>query len=417
VLTLRLTWKLFRSAVQHQRKRMVLTVMAITWGTISIVLLLSFGEGLKRNITKGNRGMGDGIAVVWAGETSKAFAGFPAGRDLSFMPDDVKLLRTNIRELSAACGEMRTWQLMSHGRVSVNKAVIGTEPVYGEIRNHVSQMGGRFLNELDMRLKRRVIFLGDELATQLFAEEPPVGKTVEIRNVPFTVVGVMQDKLQMGTYGGPDELHAVIPLTTFKTLFGRRRLSNLIIKPVTPALMETAKRRMHEVLGGKYRFDPEDERALPTWDTVESQEITRNIMIGIEIFLGLIGGLTLLIGGIGVANIMYAVVKERTREIGVQMALGARRSFVMGPFVVEALLLTSLGGILGLTAGVSLIQGLAWLQSQTQNEAMEFLGQPTLSMPLAVLTVVLLGVIGLAAGYFPSRRAASVQPADTLRYE
>jgi putative ABC transport system permease protein len=181
--------------------------------------------------------------------------------------------------------------------------------------------------------------------------------------------------------------------------------------------METAKRRMHEVLGAKYRFDPEDERALPTWDTLESQEITRNIMIGIEIFLGLIGALTLLIGGIGVANIMYAVVKERTREIGVQMALGARRSFVMGPFVVEALLLTSLGGVLGLAAGISLIQGLAWLQSQSENEAMEFLGQPTLSLPLALMTVVLLGLIGLAAGYFPSRRAASVQPAETLRYE
>ena len=178
---------------------------------------------------------------------------------------EINALIASVLDLvAAACGEFQTWQLMSHGRISLNMAIIGTEPIYSEMRNHIAQAGGRFLNDLDMRLKRRVIFLGDELATQLFAAEPPVGKTVEIRNMPFTVVGVMQDKLQMGTYGGPDELHAVIPLTTFKTLFGRRHLSNLIIKPAEPALMETAKRRMHEVLGAKYRFDPEDERALPT---------------------------------------------------------------------------------------------------------------------------------------------------------
>jgi putative ABC transport system permease protein len=118
-----------------------------------------------------------------------------------------------------------------------------------------------------------------------------------------------------------------------------------------------------------------------------------------------------------VANIMYAVVKERTKEIGVQMALGARRSFVMGPFVVEALLLTGLGGLLGIAVGVGLIQGLAWLQANSQSEAMEFLGRPTFSLPLALTTVGLLGTIGLLSGYFPSRRAASVQPAETLRYE
>jgi putative ABC transport system permease protein len=417
VLTLRMTWRLFCNAFRQQRKRMILTVMAITWGTISIVLLLSFGEGLKRNLTRSNRGIGDGIVIVWAAETGKEFAGFPAGRNLRFLPEDVGRILASIPEISAACGEMRTWRLISYKQSSLNKAVIGTHPAYGELRNHFPQPGGRFLNEWDQTLKRRVIFLGNELAEQLFGDEPPVGKTVEVHRTPFTVVGVMQEKLQMGTYGGPDKLHAVIPLSTFEALFGRRYLSNIVFQPAAPELTEIAKRRFHEVLGAKYRFDPTDERALPMWDTLKGQEITRNILIGIEIFLGIIGGLTLLIGGVGVANIMYAVVKERTKEIGVQMALGARRSFVMGPFVVEALLLTCLGGLLGITLGVGLIQGLAWLQSQSESEALEFLGRPTFSLPLASLTVALLGAIGLLAGYFPSRRAASVQPAETLRYE
>jgi putative ABC transport system permease protein len=417
MLTLRLTWKLFRNAFRTQRKRMILTVMAITWGTISIVLLLSFGEGLKRNISKSNRGIGEGIAIIWAAETGKAFAGFPAGRNLRFLPEDVDLVLASVPEIDAACGEMRTWRLLTHGRASLNKAIIGTQPSFGELRHHFPRSGGRFLNELDQKLKRRVIFLGNELAEQLFGDETPEGKTVDVAGTPFTVVGVLQEKLQMGTYGGPDKLHGVIPLSTFQALFGRRYLSNIVMKPTSPELMETAKRRFHEVLGGKYRFDPTDERALPIWDTLKGQEITRNMMIGIEIFLGIIGGLTLLIGGVGVANIMYAVVKERTKEIGVQMALGARRSFVMGPFVVEALLLTSLGGLLGIAVGVGLIQGLAWLQANSQSEAMEFLGRPTFSFPLALTTVGLLGAIGLLSGYFPSRRAASVQPAETLRYE
>lgn len=417
MLTLRLTWKLFRNAFRHQRKRMILTVMAITWGTISIVLLLSFGEGLKRNMSESQRGMGDGIAVVWAGETAKAFEGFPAGRNLRFLPEDLHLALANIPEFETGSGEMRTWQAISYGRNLLNKAIVGVEPVFGEIRNHFAEPGGRFINPLDQQLKRRVVFLGDEIAGQLFGDVEPVGETVEINRIPFRVIGVMQEKKQMGTYGGPDKMHAVMPLSTFETVFGRRYLSNMVLKPVAPEMMETAKSRLFEVIGGKYRFDPEDEEALAIWDTLESQELTDNILLGIEIFLGIIGALTLIIGGVGVANIMYAVVKERTREIGVQMAMGARRSFVMGPFVVESLLLTSIGGVLGISMGLGVIQGLAWLQENANNDALTFMGRPTFSLPLALATVSLLGLIGLLAGYFPSRRAASVVPAETLRYE
>ena len=416
MLTLRLTWKLFSNSFKHQRKRMFLTVMALTWGTISIVLLLSFGEGLKRNMMKGGRGLGDGIAIIWAAETGQAFAGFPAGRAIRLLPEDVDLVLASIPELAAA-GEMRTWRQISHGRTSLNKAVIGVHPAFGDIRHQFPQRGGRFLNSKDQTLKRRVVFLGDEIATELFGDEDPVGQTLEIYNAPFTVIGVMQEKQQMGTYGGPDALQAVMPLSTFEAMFGQRYLSNLVIKPTTPELMDSAKRRLYEVLGGKYRFNPDDERVLAIWDTAESQKITANILLGIEIFLGIIGALTLIIGGVGVANIMYAVVKERTREIGVQMALGARRSYVMGPFVVESLLLTCIGGVLGIGIGIAILRGLAFLQEQANNDSMALLGEPTFSFPLALTTVGLLGAIGLLAGYFPSRRAASVHPAETLRYE
>jgi putative ABC transport system permease protein len=181
--------------------------------------------------------------------------------------------------------------------------------------------------------------------------------------------------------------------------------------------MPHAKRRFYEVMAGRYRFDPSDERALPIWDTAEGQAMLAKIMIGIELFLGLVGALTLLIGGVGVANIMYAAVTSRTKEIGILMALGARRSWVTGPLVLESLALTFLGGTVGIAIGGGIVHLLAFAQTKVQAEAMEFLGQPTLSLPVAATTVLILGGIGWLAGWFPARRATAIHPARVLRNE
>ncbi len=418
MLRVGLIFKLFRRSAQIQRKRMAMTVAAIAWGTLSIVLLLSFGEGMKRSFSKGSKGLGEGIVVIWANATSKAFEGFPQGRNLRFHPDDVALVRANIPEIASASGEMRRWgNSVSHGRKSLTKPVIGAEPEYGELRNQIPVEGGRFLNRRDEVEKRRVAFLGDDLEEELFGDEEAVGAKILINQVPFTVVGVMKSKIQMGMYGGPDANNVVIPLSTFRSLFGRVYLSDIVVRASEPHQTEYMKQRLYEVLGGKRRFDPTDERALQMWDTVESQSITINISIGIQIFLGVIGGLTLLIGGVGVANIMYAVVKHRTKEIGVQMALGARRSYVLGPLVLESLALTALGGAIGVGVGYGLVRLLAFLQSKANSDALEFMGAPTFSPAIAATTVLLLGMIGFLAGYFPSRRAVAIQPAEALRYE
>jgi putative ABC transport system permease protein len=269
---------------------------------------------------------------------------------------------------------------------------------------------------LDDKLRRRVIFLGDALAEDLFGEEEPVGRTLLMDNAPYTVVGVLKEKLQMGAYGGPDETHAVVPITTFKAQFGRERLTNLVVEADWPENMPQVLRQVREVLGAKYGFDPEDERVLPTWDTVESSKIMQNMLIGIQLFLGIIGALTLFVGGIGVANIMYAVVKERTKEIGVKMALGARSRWVVGPLILEGLTYTLMGGVLGVIMATGVIMLLEMIPTG-DNQALEFLGKPTLSIPITIATAGILGLIGLLAAYFPARRASLVDPAETLRYE
>jgi len=414
---LSVTWSLFVRASSLQRKRAMLTVAAIAWGTVAIVLLLAFGEGLGRQMMRGRLGMGENIAVWWPGETSKVWQGLPTGRPIRPRIDDIPYLRSRLPDLEGVVGEIVSWQTpVSWGPKDVNVRVIGANAEYGEIRHHFACEGGRFFNFRDEAEKRRVVFLGDEIARDIFGEVDPVGQVLDIGGSPFLVIGVLRERLQMGTYGGPDASHAVVPITTFAAVFGRQELNNIVIKVARPELMGEALERFADALAARYRFDPTDQEVMQVWDTAKGAQIMDNIMLGLEIFLGIIGGLTLLIGGIGVANIMYAVVKEKTREIGVQMALGAHRGWITGPFVLQGLAYTLVGGLVGLVIATVIIVLLGFVPVEG-NEALEFLGKPTLSWQIAAVTALVLGGIGILAGYFPARRAASIDPAETLRYE
>jgi putative ABC transport system permease protein len=412
---LALVWRLFRADLAHQRKRIVLTVLAIAWGTLSIVLLLSFGEGLKRSFNKGARGIGEATAVVWPGATTRAYMGLPSGRPIPIKEEDPDLLRSRIPEIASLSVEYGKYVPVTAGSKSINTRVRGVDPQFGEIRNIHPQAGGRFLNERDMAEKRRVVFLGEELASDLFGTEDVVGKTVQISQSTFLVVGVAQKKIQMGMYNGPDRNQAAIPAPTFKATYTGEKIADLVYRPQSIELGDTAKEQVYRVMGAKYHFDPEDTRSLGIWDTREMQRINDNVAFGIQIFLGIIGGLTLFVGGMGVANIMYAVVKERTREIGVKMALGAKERQVMLPFVLEALLMTVLGGVFGTLVSLGLITLIAALP--LKGEAFDLMGRPTFSPAIAAATAAVLGTIGSLAGFFPAKRAAAVNPAVSLRYE
>jgi putative ABC transport system permease protein len=304
-------------------------VASIAWGSLSLLLLLAFGEGLGISVTTGMYGMGSDLAILWPGTTSLIWQGLPAGRPIRPRIEDVSLLRQRIPNLSEVAGEIFRWGVVvNHGKTSTTATVKGVTHGFGEIRNHIPAPGGRFLDPLDEQLRRRVAFLGNELAEKIFGKENPVGKEIFLDKVPYTVIGVMMPKVTMGNYNGMDKDQICIPITTFKAHYGTDRLDVIVVKPNRPERMGLVLEELHKTLGAKYGFDPKDKRVFAIWDTVESFRTSHNILIGVQIFLGIIGTLTLIIGGVGVANIMYAVVKERTKEIGVKMALGARRGWV-----------------------------------------------------------------------------------------
>jgi putative ABC transport system permease protein len=413
-------FNVFSRDFKRQRKRMLLTLIAILWGTMSIMLLLAYGEGMKIQFAKNIKGLGEGIVIVWGGQTSKPFMGFGKGRRISLHPEDVDYLRSRMPELKVVAGEYIRWGApVRYEKKMINERINGLYPEYKTIRNFIPEMGGRMIDQIDMDLRRRVAFLGNDSKDRLFGPEMPVtdvvGKIIYIYDTPYTVVGVMKPKMQMSSYQGQDEDVIAIPATTFHTLLGDPYLDNLLYVPRDLNNMKAVEQRVFEVMGAKYKFDPTDDRALSTWDIVEETKTTDAIFIGIQIFLGIIGALTLLIAAVGVANIMYVSIKERTREIGVKMAVGARKIYILIQFVIEALGITFLGGIFGMAIAYIITE--VFKRLPIESDVLNLMGRPTVSLEIGITVTIILGILGFLSGLFPALRAASINPTEALRYE
>ncbi len=407
--------KEFLEDVQKQKTRAILTTVAIAWGSLTMILLMAFGSGLSFRIREGLLNAADRVLMIWNGQTSKKFEGLPTGREIRMIEDDARLLRESIPQIAEVSPQMGKWVRLRYGQQSASTYMEGVYPCFEFLRRMYPAQGGRFLNEKDLREKRRVVFLGPEVAEELFGKEVPIGKTITIDGVPFTVVGIMVKKVQTSMNNGPDSRRAVIPFSTFQSIYGWKTIHQMVVKPVRPMASKFVAQEIRRVLGKKYKFDPTDENALPIWDIAEVAKIQDKIFKGMNIFLAILGGMTLVIAGVGVANIMYVVVKERTREIGIKRACGAKRKHILFQFIFEATLMAVVGGIIGFLLAIGIVK-LVWL-IPAEKGAMQFLGRPLLSLPVIMTSILILGGVGILAGLFPARKAANVDPIEALRYE
>ena len=413
--------KEFWQDIKIHRLRATLTIVAIAWGTLCVVLLLAFGEGLGNQLELGLRGGGNRIMVVSGGQTRLSFRGLAKGRPVRMVEEDVDLLKEALPGVAMISPQYRKNVTLTYKGTTVLTECEGVNPGFEEMRTMYPAAFGRFLNDLDITDRRQSLVLGPDIAKDLFKGEPAVGKAVIVDRLQYTVVGILQAKMQMGMNNGPDARRAIIPHTTFKTTYGNRYVNSIVIRPDDPSRQKAMKQGIYQVLGAKYQFDPEDERALGVWDFIENERVNQQVSMGMSLFLGSIGMLTLLIAGVGVANVMYVVVKERTREIGIRMAMGARRRYILAQFLSESLLISFIGGVIGLTLSAAIVYAVRTFvpvsyEGNVPSPAM-FLARPILSVSIMLLTVGTLTLLGLLAGLFPARKAASVDPVVSLRYE
>jgi putative ABC transport system permease protein len=390
--------------------RTAVTVLGITWGTVAVVVLLAFGVGMGAKMKSDARGLGDGIVILFGGRTTKSYQGFPEGRGIRLLEDDAQLLQREVAGIGMISPEYGNGDTRVHrGTNGTEPYVTGVEPVYGGMRNIVLEPGGRFLDRLDLEQRRRVVVLGDGIKKLLFDAEAAVGKTVQIGDSPFLVIGVMEHKTQDSSYNSRDENRVFIPASTYRTVFGEHYVRNIVYRPADLAQTGPVRKQVYQVLARRHVFDPTDTDAIGVWDTNDMMRMFENLFAGFTIFLGIVGSFTLAVGGIGVANIMYIVVRERTPEIGIKRSVGARRRDILGQFLLETSLVVGVGAVLGLAISLGLVALARLLPIQDQ------VGTPTLSPAVLGITVLLLGCISFLAGIFPAWRAAHLDPVQCLR--
>ncbi len=398
--------------MRQYKSRTAMTMFGLVWGTVTLVVLLAFSVGVKRSMSRNMHGMGEGIVIVWPGSTSLPFQGYSRDRQLRFREEDALLLKMQIPEMEAVSPEYSTWDapIRVEDR-TIKPNISGVIPEYGPIRHVWPEKGGRWINGLDIAQRRRVIFLGNKLKEYLFGKEKEaVGQYVFVGNAPFLVIGVLKEKIQNSSYSAQDQDRAFIPASTFRSFFGKMYINNMVYKVKDPRNSEAVKTRVYEVLGKRFTFDPKDKQALGIWDTTEMDKFVFYFSLGFTVFMGIIGVFTLTVGGIGLANIMYVVVQERTKEIGIRRAVGAKRSHIMSQFVLESLILIGFSAFLGFLLSLGLVKILSLLPIE------EYVGRPTISIPVWLTSILVLGGIGFLAGYFPARRAVSIEVAEALRY-
>ncbi len=403
------------STLWAHKLRSFLTMFGIAWGVGSLLLLVGLGEGFRSGQVKQLSSLGQEIMFTFTGRIPAVEGSSQSGRRYNFTYDDYLDVRDHAKLLRAVSPVIQRDDIRAVSDFgSANGQVFGVAPVYNQIRN-VPIEPGRWFNEQDNTERRRVCVIGWELVKKIFPGRPALGASILLNGTSFEIVGVVQKVGRDGNNGTNGRIF--IPAETMRTLYpvkgenADNAISFINYRPLTKELHTAAKEEVHSIIAHRHGFDPKLTDAFEDWDTIEGSIRVAKIFDAMDYFLGVVGIVTLGLGGIGIINIMLVSVTERTREIGLRKALGATHRNILTQFFAEGAFLTLFSGGVGLAVSAGLMTMLAQLPSP------EGFDTPRIVPASAAIAILSLTIAGVVAGLYPARKAALMAPIDALRQE
>ncbi len=403
------------NAMRHNRRRTALTMLGMAWGIATVVMLLAYGDGFGRACANIFANFGTKLVIVVPGRTSMQAGGQKAGIPIHFTQDDIETLTTNLPQISHITPEASKQASIQYDTRVFTFAVTGNDPDVMSIR--ALKLGeGRAYNMEDQIQRARVAVIGSEAKEKLFSGRNALGERIRVDGLSFEVIGVLSAKMQEGN----DDINRVVyvPFTTMSDLKDTHYLDSIWFTYQTPEYEELAQ-SVRTIMSVPHKFNQTDRQAVMVFNLMTQLHQFELITLGLKVLMGFIGTLTLGIGGVGLMNIMLVSVTQRTREIGVQKALGAQRRHILTQFLAEALTITFIGGVLGviLAYAVALSVGRLTLYSAFAKNGEAGDIRLIIAPGTLIASTLILGAVGLVSGMVPALRASRLDPIEALRHE